>query len=83
MTTRGIRLDGRSSGDAAPLASWKLKQALDRWPRASWRASDLGVMALSGNMFATGDPDRAPVRCTEPASYAHTAGEAAYAALTA
>ena len=42
-------------------------------PRASWRASDLGVMAASGNMFATGDPDRAPVRCTEPASYAHTA----------
>jgi crotonobetainyl-CoA:carnitine CoA-transferase CaiB-like acyl-CoA transferase len=52
-------------------------------PRASWRASDLGIMAASGNMFSTGDPDRAPVRCTEPASYAHTAGEAAYAALTA
>ncbi len=34
-------------------------------------------------MFATGDPDRAPVRCTEPASYAHTAGEAAFAALSA
>jgi len=34
-------------------------------------------------MFATGDPDRAPVRCTEPASYAHTGGEAAFAALSA
>ena len=52
-------------------------------PRASWHASDLGVMAASGNMFATGDPDRAPVRCTEPAAYAHTGGEAAFAALTA
>ncbi|HEV7525092.1 MAG TPA: CoA transferase, partial [Acidimicrobiia bacterium] len=52
-------------------------------PRASWRASDLGIMASSGNMFSTGDPDRAPVRCTEPASYAHTAGEAAFAALSA
>ena len=52
-------------------------------PRASWRASDLGVMASSGNMFATGDPDRAPIRCTEPSSYAHTAGEAAFAAMTA
>ncbi len=52
-------------------------------PRASWHASDLGIMASSGNMFATGDPDRAPVRCTEPASYAHAAGEAAFAALTA
>jgi crotonobetainyl-CoA:carnitine CoA-transferase CaiB-like acyl-CoA transferase len=52
-------------------------------PRASWRASDLGVMAASGNMYCTGDPDRAPVRCTEPAAYAHTGGEAAFAALTA
>ncbi len=52
-------------------------------PRASWRASDLGIMAASGNMYATGDPDRAPVRCTEPPAYAHTGGEAAFAALTA
>ena len=52
-------------------------------PRASWRASDLGVMAASGNMYVTGDPDRAPVRCTEPTAYAHTGPEAAFAALTA
>lgn len=52
-------------------------------PRASWRASDLGVLAASGNMFATGDPDRAPVRCTMPSGYAHTGGEVALAALTA
>jgi crotonobetainyl-CoA:carnitine CoA-transferase CaiB-like acyl-CoA transferase len=52
-------------------------------PHAAWRATDLGVMASSGNMFCTGDPDRAPVRCTEPAAYAHTAGEAAFAALSA
>jgi crotonobetainyl-CoA:carnitine CoA-transferase CaiB-like acyl-CoA transferase len=52
-------------------------------PRAGWRASDLGVMAASGNMYSTGDPDRAPVRCTEPAGYAHTAGEAAFAAMSA
>jgi crotonobetainyl-CoA:carnitine CoA-transferase CaiB-like acyl-CoA transferase len=52
-------------------------------PRADWRASDLGVMASSGNMFGTGDPDRAPVRCTEPTGYAHSAAEAAFAALTA
>ena len=29
------------------------------WPRAA-------------NMYCTGDPDRAPVRCTEPTAYAHT-----------
>ena len=52
-------------------------------PHASWRASDLGVMAASGNMYSTGDPDRAPVRCTEPAGYAHSGAEAAFAALTA
>jgi benzylsuccinate CoA-transferase BbsF subunit len=34
-------------------------------------------------MYCTGDPDRAPVRCTEPTAYAHTGGEAAFAALTA
>jgi crotonobetainyl-CoA:carnitine CoA-transferase CaiB-like acyl-CoA transferase len=52
-------------------------------PRAAWRASDLGVMAASGNMYCTGDPDRPPVRCTEPTGYAHSGPEAAFAALTA
>lgn len=52
-------------------------------PRSGWRASDLGIMASSGNMFATGDKDRPPVRCTEPSGYAHTGTEAAMAALTA
>ena len=51
-------------------------------PRASWRASDLGVMAASGNLYCTGDPDRPPVRCAEPAGYAHASAEAAFAALT-
>lgn len=51
-------------------------------PRAHWRASDLGVMAASGNMYCTGDPDRAPVRCSEPSGYAHGAAETAFAALT-
>ena len=51
-------------------------------PRAHWRASDLGVMAASGNMYCTGDPDRAPVRPSEPAAYAHAAAETAFAALT-
>ncbi len=70
--------------ERAPGAAWVsiTPFGLDG-PRSAWRASDLGVMAASGNMFATGDPDRAPVRCTEPASYAHTAGEAAFAALSA
>ena len=52
-------------------------------PRASWRASDLGVMAASGNLYCTGDPDRAPVRCAGNAAYAHSASETAFAVLTA
>src|SRR3954454_1476774 len=68
----------------APLAVWVdvTPFGLDG-PRSGWRASDLGVMASSGNMYATGDPDRPPVRCTEPTSYAHGGPEAALAALTA
>jgi crotonobetainyl-CoA:carnitine CoA-transferase CaiB-like acyl-CoA transferase len=51
-------------------------------PRAGWRASDLGVLAASGNMYSTGDPDRAPVRCTEPSGYSHVGPETAFAAMT-
>jgi crotonobetainyl-CoA:carnitine CoA-transferase CaiB-like acyl-CoA transferase len=68
----------------APQAAWVSVTPFGlTGPRSSWRASDLGVMAASGNMFCTGDPDRAPVRCTEPSGYAHSGGEAAFAALTA
>jgi crotonobetainyl-CoA:carnitine CoA-transferase CaiB-like acyl-CoA transferase len=68
----------------APQAVWvRITPFGATGPRASWRASDLGVMAASGNMFCTGDPDRAPVRCTEPTAYAHTGPEAAFAALSA
>jgi crotonobetainyl-CoA:carnitine CoA-transferase CaiB-like acyl-CoA transferase len=68
----------------APQAVWVAVTPFGaRGPRAAWRASDLGVMAASANMYSTGDPDRAPVRCTEPSGYAHTGPEAAFAALTA
>jgi crotonobetainyl-CoA:carnitine CoA-transferase CaiB-like acyl-CoA transferase len=50
-------------------------------PRAWWRASDLGAVAASGNMAATGFPDRPPLRCTEPSGYAHAGPEVAVAAL--
>jgi crotonobetainyl-CoA:carnitine CoA-transferase CaiB-like acyl-CoA transferase len=68
----------------APGASWVLVTpfGLDG-PRAHWKASDLGVMASTGNMYCTGDPDRAPVRCTEPSAWSHTGPEAAFAALSA
>ena len=52
-------------------------------PRANWRASDLGVMAASGNLYATGYPDRPPLRCSEPAAYAHASAEGVFAILSA
>ena len=68
----------------APHATWVSVTPFGRaGPHAGWRASDLGVMAASGNMYATGDPDRPPVRCSEPAGYAHVGAETAFAVLTA
>lgn len=68
----------------APDAVWASVTPFGRaGPRAGWRASDLGVMAASGNMYATGDPDRPPVRCSQPSGYAHVAPETAFAVLTA
>ena len=68
----------------APGAVWVLVTpfGLDG-PRSRWKASDLGVMASTGNMYCTGDPDRPPVRCTEPSAWSHLGPEAAMAALTA
>lgn len=68
----------------APSAAWVAVTpfGLDG-PRSNWCASDLGIMASTGNLFCTGDADRPPLRCTEPASYAHGGAEAAIAVLTA
>ena len=52
-------------------------------PHACWNATDLGVMASSGNLYLSGYPDRAPVRCCEPLSEAHVAPEVVLAALLA
>jgi crotonobetainyl-CoA:carnitine CoA-transferase CaiB-like acyl-CoA transferase len=52
-------------------------------PKASWRASDLGVVAQAGTMFMTGDPDRAPLHSTFPTSWYHGCAEAAAAICAA
>jgi crotonobetainyl-CoA:carnitine CoA-transferase CaiB-like acyl-CoA transferase len=70
--------------ERAPQAVWLKATPFGlTGPRAKWRASDLGIMAASGNLYATGCPDRAPVRCSEPAAYAHASSEAVFAILTA
>src|SRR3954453_6258172 len=78
-----IACSARPDG-SAPHAVWVTVTPFGTTgPRAHWRASDLGVLAASGNLYCTGDPDRAPVRCAGDAAYAHTAPEIAFAALTA
>lgn len=52
-------------------------------PRARWRAGDLVAVALGGNASMTGDPDRAPVRCTLPTAFLHAGPEAATGIATA
>src|SRR5438093_946996 len=87
-----VRVPGAAGGPGAPAVDPdRVAQAV--WvrvtpfgldgPRAGWRASDLGVMAASGNMYSTGDPDRPPVRCTEPSAWCHAGPEIAFAVLTA
>lgn len=86
-----IILDTPADGGFGPLDPALAPQAVwvhitpfgQKGPRSHWRATDLGILAATGNLFATGDPDRPPVRCAEPVAYAHTGPEAAFAALTA
>ena len=79
LATRGHGVDT----DRAPQAVWvHLSPFGLTGPRAGWRAGDLGILASTGNLFATGDPDRPPVRCAEPVAFAHAGPEAAFAALT-
>ena len=46
-------------------------------PWAHYRAHDLVLVALGGNAALTGDPDRAPLRCTLPTAYYAAGPEAA------
>jgi benzylsuccinate CoA-transferase BbsE subunit len=52
-------------------------------PKSAWRATDLSVQAQSGTQHMTGDPDRAPLRCTYPTSWYHGCAEATAAILIA
>ena len=46
-------------------------------PYSAYRGSDISVVATGGNMYPTGNPDRAPVRCLLPVAYYHGGIEAA------
>lgn len=74
---------GPQSSDA-PGAQWVVLSPFgSNGPRAGWRSSDLTLVAAGGGLYPTGDPDRPPVRCSEPTSRAHCGPEVVIAALTA
>src|SRR5215813_8978704 len=52
-------------------------------PYSKFKASDIEIMAMSGCMSLTGDPDRPPLRVTFPQSYGWTGSYAAMGALIA
>jgi len=52
-------------------------------PKHRLRGSDLTALAASGNLFMTGDADRAPLRCSMPVTHYHGGAEAAAAVLFA
>ena len=52
-------------------------------PKADWLATDLTLIASSGQMAVTGDPDRPPVRTTLPQAWMHAACEGVVGGLVA
>ena len=79
-----VALPGVAGPADAPSAVWVYVTPFGSdGPRASWTATDLGIMASSGNLYLSGYPDRAPVRCSEPLSEAHAGPEVVLAALLA
>jgi len=46
-------------------------------PYRNYKASDIGIMAMSGSMYLLGDPDRPPLRTSIPVSYMWTGSYAA------
>ena len=52
-------------------------------PYKDYKASDIVAVAMGGEMYVTGEPDRAPLRISFPQAYLHAGVTAAVAALIA
>ena len=55
----------------------------DDGPKANWLATDLTLVASSGQMICNGDLDRPPVRISIPQAWAHASCQALVGALVA
>ncbi len=89
----------RSSDTAVPAPLWLAPERVSRQypdlvqvnlspfgakgPRASWRGSDIEMMAAGGAVSLIGDPDRAPLRISVPQSHAWAGAQAAIGAVLA
>ncbi len=75
------------------LDTWRARQpelitvSVTPWgltgPKADWLANDLTLVAASGQMAATGDSDRPPVRISVPQAFCHASAHAAVGTLVA
>lgn len=90
LDTRDAATAARLGLDAAALAALNPQLVVcaitpygRSGPKAGLRGSDLTALAASGNLFMTGDADRAPVRCSMPVTHYHGAAEAALGVLFA
>jgi crotonobetainyl-CoA:carnitine CoA-transferase CaiB-like acyl-CoA transferase len=52
-------------------------------PYRNYKASDIGIMAMSGSMYLLGDPDRPPVQVSLPQSYVAASTYAAEGTMVA
>ena len=80
----GLRLgydDLRAAKDDIVLVS--LTPFGQTGPYSAYKATDFINVAMSGNMYLTGDADRPPVACQMPTTHFHACAETANAALMA
>ncbi|MGD9750688.1 MAG: CoA transferase [Acidimicrobiia bacterium] len=75
-------LDGLRAADPALITLALTPFGVDG-PKAHWKATDLTLMAASGQMAVTGDADRPPVRTALPQAWMHACCEGAVGVMVA
>jgi crotonobetainyl-CoA:carnitine CoA-transferase CaiB-like acyl-CoA transferase len=91
--TADVVIDDRSLLDDVDLAALReanpklVTVSITPWgsdgPKADWLATDLTLVASSGEMIATGDADRPPVRISLPQTWCHAGAQGALATMIA
>jgi crotonobetainyl-CoA:carnitine CoA-transferase CaiB-like acyl-CoA transferase len=80
----GLGLDHADLAAEHPRLVWCSITPFGRsGPYANWKAGDLSIVAMGGNLAMTGEPDHPPVRCSLPTAYFHGGPEAVIGILFA